>query len=205
MFEASVKATMDEMRNHSIQPEELLACYTTFELLPNQAKQALKNSRWWVDVIAMRDKPSFKIQDAYPTPQPLQWKHLIDTLVASFFPSQVQPNRYLKMFWGVQQECSEPFAAFLPRVVDLVTTVSGRGVEMWTQEDHDIFSDSFRKGLWDFETSYMDRYFTREWVLLDHSKDQLMLQARQLDLNHPPSARSHPGSFHSWRQWIHHC
>ena len=35
------------MRNHSIQPEELLACFTVFELLPNHAKQALKDSQWY--------------------------------------------------------------------------------------------------------------------------------------------------------------
>ena len=44
MFEQSVRASTDELRNHSINSEELLACYTCFELLPNQAKRALKTS-----------------------------------------------------------------------------------------------------------------------------------------------------------------
>ena len=35
------------------------------------------------------------------------------------------------------------------KVVDLVTTVSGHGVEMWAQEEREIFSDLFQKGLWD--------------------------------------------------------
>ena len=115
-FEDSISATMDKLRNHSIEPEEMLACCITFELLPNYVKQALKNSWWWVDVLTAKNGGEYTIQDTYPAPQPLHWKHLIDTLVASFFPSQVQPNKYLKMWWGVPQECAEPFAAFLPRV-----------------------------------------------------------------------------------------
>ena len=131
MFEQSVRASTDELRNHSINSEELLPCYTCFELLPNQAKQVLKNSQWWSDILTARDTPHFKIQDLYPAPQLLSWKHLIDTLVASFFPSQAQPNWYIKMYWGISQQRSEPFAAFVPRVVDLVTTVSGCGLGMW--------------------------------------------------------------------------
>ena len=101
MFEQAVRASTDELRNHSINSEELLACYTCFELLPNQAKRALKNSQWWSDILTARDTDNFKILDEYPAPQLLSWKHLIDTLVASFFPNQAQPNRYLKMYWGI--------------------------------------------------------------------------------------------------------
>ena len=86
-----------------------------------------------------------------------------------------------------------------------MTSVSGRNVEMWVQEDRKIFSDSFHKGLWDFEATYLDRYFTREWMVAKHTMDQLVQQARMLDRNHPPSVRSHNGNFHSWTRWIHHC
>ena len=45
LFEQSLRASTDELKNNSIGTEELLACYTLFELLPNQAKQALKSSQ----------------------------------------------------------------------------------------------------------------------------------------------------------------
>ena len=77
--------------------------------------------------------------------------------------------------------------------------MSGRNVEMWVQEDREIFSDSFQKGLWDFEAPYLDRYFTREWMVTEHTMKQLVQQARKLDRNHPPSTRSHNGNFHLWR------
>ena len=141
MFEQSVRASTDELRNHSIDTEELIACFTLFEILPNQAKQALKSSPWWLDILTARDNDQFRVKDEYPAPQVLSWKHLIDTLVASFFPNQSQPNRYVRMYWGLEQQRSEPFAAFLPRVVDLVTTVSGRGLSMWAQEEREIFHD----------------------------------------------------------------
>ena len=131
MFEQSVRASTDELCNHSIDTEELIATYTVFEILPNQAKQALKSSQWWLDIFTARDNRQFKIQDQYPAPQVLSWKHLIDTLMASFFPNQSQPNRYVCMYWGLSQQRSEPFAAFLPRVVDLVTTVSAPSRGGW--------------------------------------------------------------------------
>ena len=134
----------------------------------------------------------------------LSWKHLIDTLMASFFPNQSQPNRFIRMYWGLQQQRSEPFAAYLPRVVDLVTTVSGRALAMWGQEEREIFHDQFQKGLWDFEAVYMDRYFTREWMMTELTMDQLMQTALRLDKNHPPPNRSHSGNFHAWRRWIQH-
>ena len=79
--------------------------------------------------------------------------------MASHFPNQVQPNKYLQMWWGIQQERSEPFAAYVPRVIKLIETVTGQGVPMWSKEDRHILSDLFHKGLWDFETNNMDHYF----------------------------------------------
>ena len=98
LFEQSVRASTDELRNHSIDTEELIATFTVFEILPNQAKQALKSSQWWTDIFSTRDNRQIKIQDAYPAPQVLSWKHLIDTLMASFFPNQSAPNRYERMY-----------------------------------------------------------------------------------------------------------
>ena len=98
------------------------------------------------------------------------------------------------MYWGLAQQHSEPFAAFLPRVVDLVTMVSGRGLGMWAQEECEIFYDQFHKGLWDFEAPYMDRYFTREWMTAKCTMEQLVQTAMRLDKNYPPSSRSHTGS-----------
>ena len=204
MFEQSVRASTDELRNHSIDTEELIAAYTVFKLLPNQAKQALKSSQWWLDIFAARDNPQFKIQDEYPAPQVLSWKHLIDTLMASFFPNQSRPNRFHRIYWGLQQQRAEPFAAYVPRVVELVTTVSGRALAMWGQEEREIFYDQLQKGLWDFEAVYMDRYFTREWLMTELTMEQLMQVALQLDKNYSPPTRSHNGNFHAWRRWIQH-
>ncbi|MEL6802343.1 MAG: C2HC-type zinc finger protein, partial [Bacteroidota bacterium] len=204
LFEQSVRASTDELRNHSITTEEPIATFTTFEILPNQAKQALKSSQWWLDILKARDSRQIKIQDQYPAPQVLSWTHLIDTLMASFFPNQSAPNRYERMYWGLSQARSEPFAAYVPRVVDLVTAVSGRALAMWGQEEREIFHDKFSKGLWDFEAAYMDRYFTREWLMTELSMDQLTQMALQLDKAHAPATRSHSGNFHAWRRWIQH-
>ena len=204
VFEQSVRASTDELRQHSINTEELIATFTTFELLPNQAKQALKNSQWWTDIFSARDNKQFKIQDAYPAPQVLSWKHLIDTLMAAFFPNQSAPNRYERMYWGVSQHRAEPFASYVPRVVELVTTVSGRALAMWGHEEREIFHDKLSKGLWDFEAAYMDRYFTKEWLMEERSLEQLTQVALQLDKTHSPQARSTNGNFHAWRRWILH-
>ena len=124
--------------------------------------------------------------------------------MASFFSNQAQPNRYIRMYWGLEQYCSEPFATFLPRVVDLVTTVSGQGLSMWSQEEREIFHDQFHKALWDFEAPYMDRYFTREYMLTECTMDQLLQTAMRLDKNHLPTNRSPNGNFNPWRRWIQH-
>merc|ERR1711872_509685 len=97
-----------------------------------------------------------------------------------------------------------PFASYLPRVVELVTTVSGRALAMWGQEEREIFYDKMSKGLWDFEAPYMDRYFTKEWLMEERSLGQLTQVAVQLDKTHSPQARSANGNFHAWRQWIMH-
>ena len=43
-FEQSVSATMEVLMDHAIDQKEVLACLATFELLPNHAKRALKDS-----------------------------------------------------------------------------------------------------------------------------------------------------------------
>ena len=199
-----MRASTDELRQHSINTEELIATFTTFELLPNQAKQALKNSQWWTDIFSARDNKQFKIQDAYPAPQVLSWKHLIDTLMAAFFPNQSAPNRYERMYWGVSQHQAEPFTSYIARVVELVTVVSGRALAMWSLKEREIFHDKLSKGLWDFEAAYMDRYFTKEWLMEERSLEQLTQMALQLDKTHSPQTRSANGNFHAWRRWILH-
>ena len=108
------------------------------------------------------------------------------------------------MYWGLEQQRSEPFAAFLPRVVDLVMMVSGRGLSMWAQEEREIFYDQFHKALWDFKAPYMDRYFTREYMTTECTMDQLLQTALRLDKNYPPQGRSPNGNFNAWRRWIQH-
>ena len=125
--------------------------------------------------------------------------------MVSHFPNNVQPNKYLQMWWGVQQECPELHAAYIPRVLDLVADVTGRVIQLWRQEDCKAFADLFYKGLWDPEAVYMDRYFPREVLLAGHSKKKLVDKARHLDQSHGPSGRSYQGKFHPWRQWLISC
>ena len=65
-------------------------------------------------------------------------------------------------------------AAFLPRVIDLIETIAGHTVQMWCREDRETLCDLFHKGLWDFEAIYMDKYFSREFLLSDKSKKDLV-------------------------------
>ena len=50
----------------------------------------------------------------------------MDSLMVSYFPNNLQTNKYLQMWWGVQQECSEPHAAYIPCMIDLVADVTKR-------------------------------------------------------------------------------
>ena len=143
--------------------------------------------------------------DTFPAPQPLQWQHLINSLISSFLPSHVQPNKYLQIWWGVQQDRQEPNAAFLPQVIHLIETVTGCAVQMWSRGDRETLCNLFHKGLWDLEAVYMDRYFPREVLLGMLSKEELVDKARYLDQNHVPSGRSHSNKFHPWRQLLVSC
>ena len=126
---------MDVLVDNAIDQREALACFLTFELLPNNTKRALKDSRWWTDLHKAKLSIKYVFKNSFLAPQPLQWKHLIDTLIASFFPNHVQPNKNLQMWWGVQQDRQEPHAAFLPWVIKLIETVTGQAVQMWCRED----------------------------------------------------------------------
>ena len=96
-FELLVSATMDELTDHVINQKELLTCFATFELLPTNAKRALKDSRWWTNLHRAKLSGKYVFVDSFPTPQPLQWMHFFHTLMASFFPNNIQPNKYLQM------------------------------------------------------------------------------------------------------------
>ena len=69
-----------------------------FELLPDQAKQALKASQWWRDLMTAKSCTDYPFVDKYPAPQPLQWSHLVDSLIAAFFPNAIKPNKYLQVW-----------------------------------------------------------------------------------------------------------
>ena len=74
-FEESVRAVIEELRYQAIDQEDLLAGYAMFELLPDTAKQALSNSRWWINTHNAKISNEYKIQDAYPAPQLLSQAH----------------------------------------------------------------------------------------------------------------------------------
>ena len=169
-------AALGMLADNAIQQDEAHACFVTFELLPLRAKRALKDSRWWVDLFKAKTSPDYQILEQFSAPQLLQWNHLIDSLVAGYFPNSAEPNKYLRMWWVVQQACHEPHAAFIPRVV-----------ELWRK---------WLKGLWDSKTSYMDRYFLWEVLLDNLLKEALVEKVRHLDQNHGLSRRSHHGQFH---------
>ena len=182
-----------------------MTCMIMFELLPDKTKQSLKNSRWWTDLLQAKHSSDYTFIDMYPAPQPLQWNHLIDSLIAAFFLNAIQPNKYLQVWWGVQQTKNEPFAAYVPWVIDLVEHVTGHSVQMWGKEDCETMCDLFDKGLWDLEAVYMVHYFSREMPLSNLSKEQLAEMARHLDQNHGPSGRSLTGRFPPRRQWLISC
>ena len=86
------------------------------------------------DLVKAKTNEDYLFMDANPTSQPLQWTHCINSLTVSYFPNTVQPNKYLRMWWGVQQTRSEPYAAFIPRVVDLIEDATGHALQFWRTE-----------------------------------------------------------------------
>ena len=109
------------------------------------------------------------------------------------------------MWWGVQQVKFEPFASYTAKVLDLVEHVSGRAVAVWSKEDRETMFDLFEKGLWDFEAVYLVNYLSKETLLSDISREQLINHARHLDQNHGPNGRTAQGRFHPWRRWLECC
>ena len=104
--------------------EEALACYTTFDLLPLFAKWSLRDSRWWTYLVRAKTVLDYTFMDQMTALQPLQCTDLISSLGASYFPNTVHQNKYMHMWWSVQQAGSELHAAFIPRVIELVEDIT---------------------------------------------------------------------------------
>ena len=164
-FEETLGLTLDILMEQAVEEQGALTCMIIFELLPDQAKRTLKSSRWWQDLLTA--KASIPIIDTYPAPQPLQWSHLVDTLIAAFYPNSERPSKYLQVWWGIQQARHEPFTAYLTKLIDLVEDVSGRAMAVWSKEDRETLLDLFSKGLWDYEVVYLVTYLPRETLLGD--------------------------------------
>ena len=80
-FEETVGLTLDILQEQAVDEQGALTCMILFELLPDQAKSTLKSSRWWQDLMIPKSNTSCLILDTYLAPQPLQWSHLVDTLL----------------------------------------------------------------------------------------------------------------------------
>ena len=50
-FEDTLSATLEVLSEQALDDQGALQCMVVFELLPEQAKRALKTSRWWKDVL----------------------------------------------------------------------------------------------------------------------------------------------------------
>ena len=97
-FEETMSLTLEILREQAVDEQGALMCMIVFELLPDQAKRALKASHWWHDLVAAKASADYPFLDVYPAPQPFQWSHLVDSLIAAFYPNATKPNKYLQVW-----------------------------------------------------------------------------------------------------------
>ena len=199
----SVYHVLDVIKPHGVSENDALATVLIWEIAPHEFKSALKQARWYTDILDQRSEPEKAGLKSAIVGEILSFRWMVSSFVEAYFTSTGEYEQLRRALYGVQQKKAESHKAYMEKLVILVEELKNRPCASWLSRDRELMADMYLHGLYDTDQAGRVTQVSHKEMRTYMTQDEYLEAAAAVDTQYPPSSRQQ--NFHAERYRLEHA